>query len=79
MELVNDLKRTGTTATKVTVSNKHSHHGLNSCSAEKVPLLKPEHIQALWRYFSAEWTEGLVFIKDRINGAMYCEILSRMF
>ncbi|KAI5623737.1 1-phosphatidylinositol 4,5-bisphosphate phosphodiesterase delta-4 isoform X1, partial [Silurus asotus] len=46
-ELVNDLKRAGTTVSKVTVGNTLRRHGLKSCMARKVPLLKPAHVQAL--------------------------------
>ncbi len=40
-DLVNDLKRAGTTVSTVTISNTLHRHGLKSCSACKVPLLKP--------------------------------------
>jgi len=39
-ELVNDLKRTGTTVSKVTVGNTLRRHGLKSFMTRKVPLLK---------------------------------------
>ena len=45
-DLVNDLKRAGTTVSKKTISNTLCRHGLESCSACKVPLLKPAHVQA---------------------------------
>uniref|UniRef100_A0AAY5KCW6 Transposase Tc1-like domain-containing protein n=1 Tax=Esox lucius TaxID=8010 RepID=A0AAY5KCW6_ESOLU len=45
-DLVNDLKRAGTTVSKKTISNTPRRHGLKSCSARKVPLLKPAHFQA---------------------------------
>ncbi len=45
-DLVNDLKRAGTTVSTVTISNTLHRHGLKSCSACKVPLLKPAHVQA---------------------------------
>lgn len=45
-DLVNDLKRAGTTVSTVTISNTPHRHGLKSCSACKVPLLKPTHVQA---------------------------------
>ncbi|KAJ8356947.1 hypothetical protein SKAU_G00197410 [Synaphobranchus kaupii] len=45
-DLVNDLKRAGTTVSKKTISNTLRRHGLKSCSARKVPLLKPAHVQA---------------------------------
>jgi hypothetical protein len=44
--LVNHLKRAGTTVSKKTISNTLRRHGLKSCSARKVPLLKPAHVQA---------------------------------
>ena len=44
-DLVNDLKRAGTTVSKKTISNTLRRHGLKSCSARKVPLLKPAHVQ----------------------------------
>uniref|UniRef100_A0AAY5KXD9 Tc1-like transposase DDE domain-containing protein n=1 Tax=Esox lucius TaxID=8010 RepID=A0AAY5KXD9_ESOLU len=45
-DLVNDQKRAGTTVSKKTISSTLRHHGLKSCSARKVPLLKPAHVQA---------------------------------
>uniref|UniRef100_A0A8C7WCT5 Transposase n=1 Tax=Oncorhynchus mykiss TaxID=8022 RepID=A0A8C7WCT5_ONCMY len=45
-DLVNDLKRAGTTVSKKTISNTLRRHGLKSCRARKVPLLKPAHVQA---------------------------------
>ena len=39
--LVNDLQRTGTKVTKPTISNTQRRQGLKSCSARRVPLLKP--------------------------------------
>ncbi|KAI4875011.1 hypothetical protein NFI96_001075 [Prochilodus magdalenae] len=45
-ELVNDLKRAGTTVSKVTVGNTLRRHSLTSCMARKVPLLKSAHVQA---------------------------------
>uniref|UniRef100_A0A8D0AGA8 Transposase n=1 Tax=Sander lucioperca TaxID=283035 RepID=A0A8D0AGA8_SANLU len=49
-ELVNDLKRAGTTVSKVTVGNTLRHHGLKSCMARKVPLLKPAHVKARLKF-----------------------------
>uniref|UniRef100_A0AAY5KMW2 Transposase Tc1-like domain-containing protein n=1 Tax=Esox lucius TaxID=8010 RepID=A0AAY5KMW2_ESOLU len=49
-DLVNDLKRAGTTVSKKTISNTLRRHGLKSCSARKVPLLKPEHVQARLKF-----------------------------
>ncbi|KAI2652713.1 hypothetical protein H4Q32_005986 [Labeo rohita] len=48
--LVNDLKRAGTTVSTVTISNTLQSHGLKSCSARKVPLLKPAHVQACLKF-----------------------------
>uniref|UniRef100_A0AAZ3QI69 Transposase Tc1-like domain-containing protein n=1 Tax=Oncorhynchus tshawytscha TaxID=74940 RepID=A0AAZ3QI69_ONCTS len=45
-DLVNDLKRAGTTVSKKTISNTLRRHGLKSCSTRKVTLLKPAHVQA---------------------------------
>ncbi len=45
-DLVNDLKRAGTTISTVTICNTLHHHRLKSGSACKVPLLKPAHVQA---------------------------------
>ncbi|KAI4893959.1 hypothetical protein NFI96_026951 [Prochilodus magdalenae] len=47
-ELVNDLKRAGTTVSKVTVGN--THHSLKSCMTQNVPLLKPAHVQARLKF-----------------------------
>ncbi len=44
-DLVNGLKRAGTTVSPVTISNTLHRHGLKSCSARKVHLLKPAHVQ----------------------------------
>uniref|UniRef100_A0AAY5KZQ7 Transposase Tc1-like domain-containing protein n=1 Tax=Esox lucius TaxID=8010 RepID=A0AAY5KZQ7_ESOLU len=49
-DLVNDLKRAGTTVSKKTISNTLRHHGLKPCSARKVPLLKPAHVQARLKF-----------------------------
>ncbi len=48
--LVNDLKRAGTTVSTVTISNTLHRHGLKSCNARKVPLLKPAHVQARLKF-----------------------------
>ena len=45
-ELVNDLKRAGTTFPKVTEGNTLRRQNVKSCMARKVPLLKPAHVQA---------------------------------
>ncbi|XDV20497.1 hypothetical protein PO909_025814 [Leuciscus waleckii] len=57
-DLVNDLKRAGTTVSKKTISNTLRRHGLKSCSARKVPLLKPAHVQVHLKFASdhlEEW------------------------
>ncbi|KAK3572988.1 hypothetical protein QTP86_011828 [Hemibagrus guttatus] len=45
-DLVNDLHRTGTKVTKATISNTLRRPSLKSCSARRVPLLKPVHVRA---------------------------------
>ncbi len=55
-DLVNDLKIAGNTVSTVSISNTLHRHGLKSCSARKVPLLKPAHVQA-----------HLKFAKDHLN------------
>ncbi|KAI3374908.1 hypothetical protein L3Q82_021448 [Scortum barcoo] len=44
-DLVNDLQRAGTKVTKATISNTLRRQGLKSCSARRVPLLKPVHVR----------------------------------
>ncbi len=136
---MNDLQRAGTKVTKATISNTLRRQGLKSCSARRVPLLKPVHVQArlkfarehlddpeedwenviwsdetkielfgknstcrvwrrknaelhpkntiptvkhgggnimLWGCFSAKGPGRLICVKERMNGAMYREILS---
>ncbi len=55
-DLVRDLKRAGTTVSKVTINNALHRHGLKSCSVCNVPLLKPAHVQA-----------HLTFAKDHLD------------
>ncbi|CAJ0960326.1 unnamed protein product, partial [Ranitomeya imitator] len=137
--LVNELQRAGTNVTWPTISNTLRHHGLRSCSARRVPLLKPVHVWArlkfarehlddpeefwenvlwsdetklelfgrnttcrvwrkkntelhpsntiptvkhgggnimLWGCFSAKGPGRLIRVHERMNGAMYREILS---
>ncbi|KAK3568949.1 hypothetical protein QTP86_020633 [Hemibagrus guttatus] len=45
-DLVNDLQRAGTKVTKATISNTLRRQGLKSCSARRVPLLKPVRVRA---------------------------------
>uniref|UniRef100_A0AAY5KNT8 Transposase Tc1-like domain-containing protein n=1 Tax=Esox lucius TaxID=8010 RepID=A0AAY5KNT8_ESOLU len=49
-DLVKDLKRAGTTVSKKTISNTLRRRGLKSCSARKVPLLKPACVQARLKF-----------------------------
>ncbi len=48
-DLVNDLQKAGTKVTKATISNtlrrQYCSNTLQSCSARRVPLLKPVHVQ----------------------------------
>ncbi|KAI4900014.1 hypothetical protein NFI96_005108 [Prochilodus magdalenae] len=87
-DLVNDLQEAGTNVTKATISNTLRRQGLRSCSARRVPLLKPVHIQARLKFAREHldvpeeywenviWGPGrLVRVHERMNGAMYCEIL----
>ncbi|KAK3568450.1 hypothetical protein QTP86_007299 [Hemibagrus guttatus] len=139
-DLVNDLQRAGTKVTKATISNTLRRQGLKSCSARRVPLVKPVHVRArlksarehlddpeedwenviwsdetkielfgknstccawrrknaelhpkntiptvkhggenimLWGWFSAKGPGRLIRVKERMNGAMYREILSK--
>ncbi len=49
-DLVNDLQRAETKVTKATISNTLRRQGLKSCSARRVPLLKPVHVQARLKF-----------------------------
>ncbi|KAI4890926.1 hypothetical protein NFI96_009968 [Prochilodus magdalenae] len=49
-DLVNDLNRAGTTVSKKTISNTPRRQGLKSCSARKVPFLKPTHVKARLKF-----------------------------
>ncbi|KAK3538015.1 hypothetical protein QTP70_027365 [Hemibagrus guttatus] len=139
-DLVNDLQRAGTKVTKATISNTLCRQGLKSCSARRVPVLKPVDVRArlkfarehlddpeedwenviwsdetkielfgknstcrvwrrknaelhpkntiptvkhgggnimLWGCFSAKGPGRLIRVKERMNGAIYHEILSK--
>ncbi|KAK3505846.1 hypothetical protein QTP70_003826, partial [Hemibagrus guttatus] len=139
-DLVNDLQRAGTKVTKATISNTLRRQGLKSCSARRVPLIKPVYVRAhlksarehlddpeedwenviwsdetkielfgknstcrvwrrknaellpkntiptvkhrggnimLWGCFSAKGPGRLIRVKERMNRAMYREILSK--
>ncbi|KAK3574092.1 hypothetical protein QTP86_002860 [Hemibagrus guttatus] len=89
-DLVNDLQRAGTKVTKATISNTLRRQGLKSCSARGVPLLKPVHVRARLKFAREHlddpeedwenviWDQGrLIRVKERMNGAMYREILSK--
>ncbi len=43
-------KEVGTKVTKATISNTLRRQGLKSCSARRVPLLKPVHVQARLKF-----------------------------
>ncbi|CAJ0961747.1 unnamed protein product [Ranitomeya imitator] len=49
-DLVNELQRAGTNVTRPTISNTLRHHGLRTCSARRVPLLKPVHVRARLKF-----------------------------
>ncbi|CDQ97302.1 unnamed protein product [Oncorhynchus mykiss] len=49
-DLVNDLQRSGTKVTKPTISNTLRRQGLKSCSARRVRLLKPVHVQGRLKF-----------------------------
>ncbi|KAJ4946546.1 hypothetical protein JOQ06_024211 [Pogonophryne albipinna] len=49
-DIVNDLQRAGTKVTKATISNTTRRQGLKSCSARRVPLLKPVHVLARLKF-----------------------------
>ncbi len=54
-DLENDLQRAGTKVTKATISNTLRRQGLKSCSARRVPLLKPVHVQARLELLESIW------------------------
>ncbi len=57
-DLVNDLKRAGTTVSTVTISVTLHRHGLKSCSTRKVPLLKPAHVPSEVYQRPSGWSRG---------------------
>jgi len=68
-ELVNDLKRAETTFSKVTVGNTLRRHGLKSCMARKVPLLKPASVKVCLRLSSLPMT---IWMIQRSHGRKSC-------
>ncbi|KAI4876539.1 hypothetical protein NFI96_002227 [Prochilodus magdalenae] len=56
-ELVNDLKRAGTTVSKVTVGTTLRRHSLKSCMARKFPLLKSARVQARLKFAHDDWDD----------------------
>ncbi len=54
-DLVNDLKRAGTTVSTVTISNTLHHHGLKSCSACKVPCSSQHMSRPVWSLPKTIW------------------------
>uniref|UniRef100_A0AAY5KA96 Transposase Tc1-like domain-containing protein n=1 Tax=Esox lucius TaxID=8010 RepID=A0AAY5KA96_ESOLU len=76
-DLVNDLKTAGTTVSKKTISNTLRCHGLKSCSACKVPLLKPAHVKARLKFANdhlddpeEEWEK--VILSDETKIELFC-------
>ncbi|XDV53002.1 hypothetical protein PO909_021618 [Leuciscus waleckii] len=63
-DLVNDLKKAGTTVSKKTITNTLRRHGFKSCSARKVPLLKSAHVPLLK---SAHVQARLKFANDHLD------------
>lgn len=49
-EFVNDLQRAGTTVSKATISDSLRRHGLKSCSARLVHLLKSARVKACLKF-----------------------------
>ena len=49
-DLVNDLQRAGTKVTKATITNTLRRQGLKSCSARRVPLLKPVYVRTRLKF-----------------------------
>ncbi len=91
-DLVNDLQRAGTKVTKATISNTLRRQGLKSCSAKLVVFGGERMLSCIQRTPYLLWSMGVetscfgaVFlqreqddwsVKERMNGAMYREILS---
>lgn len=50
VKMITSLQRAGTKVTKPTISNTLRRQGLKSCSARRVPLLKPVHVQARLKF-----------------------------
>ncbi len=54
-DLVNDLKRAGTTVSTVTISNTLHRHGLKSYSAHKVPCSSQHMSRLIWSFPKTIW------------------------
>lgn len=50
-----NLQRAGTSVTKATISNTIRRQRLKSCSARRVPLLKPVHVWARLNFARKHW------------------------
>ncbi|KAK3550827.1 hypothetical protein QTP70_005743 [Hemibagrus guttatus] len=73
-DLVNDLQRAGSKVTKATISNTLRRQGLKSCSARRVPLLKPVHVRARLKFArehlddpEEDWENVIWLGKESIN------------
>ncbi|KAJ4939509.1 hypothetical protein JOQ06_028957 [Pogonophryne albipinna] len=80
-DLVNDLQRAGTKVTKATISNTLRRQGLKSCSARRVPLLKPVHVQAHLKFATEhlddpeeDW-ENVICLDEQVGRCLQaCEL-----
>ncbi len=71
---MNDLQRAGTKVTKATISNTLRRQGLKSCSARRVPLFKPVHVQARLKFArehlddpEEDWENFICQMKPKYN------------
>ncbi|KAK3544392.1 hypothetical protein QTP86_010401 [Hemibagrus guttatus] len=81
-DLVNDLQRAGTKVTKATISNTLRRQGLKSCSARRVPLLKPVHVRARLKFArehlddpEEDW-ENVIWFEISQNGKPRVSLIS---